>query len=56
MLSKMSDRERQTLCDFTHMCKINKHMDKENRLIVTREEGSEGEDERDKGAHTHGDA
>ena len=36
------DRERQTLRDFTHMWKMNKHTDKENRLVVTRGEGGWG--------------
>lgn len=36
MLSEIS--QRQTLYDFTHMWKKNKHMDKENRLVVTRGE------------------
>ena len=33
------ERERQTLYDSTHTGKINKHMDKENRLVVTRGRG-----------------
>ena len=33
------DRERQIPYDFTHMWKINKHMDKENRSVVTRGKG-----------------
>ena len=36
------ERERQMLYDFTHMWKINKHIDKENRLVFTRGEGSGG--------------
>ena len=37
-------RERQTPYDFTHMRKINKHIVKENRLVVTRgERGAGGE-------------
>ena len=33
------------------MWKINKHMDKENRLVVTRGDGGWGEVQRGKGAH-----
>ena len=33
------DRERQIQYDFTHLWKINKHIDKENRSVVTRGEG-----------------
>ena len=33
-----SDRERQIPYDFTRMWKINKHIDKENRLVGTRGE------------------
>ena len=38
------------LYDFTDMWKINIHMDKENRLAVTREEGDWG---RAKGVNGH---
>ena len=37
------------------MWKINKHMDKENRLMVTRREGGWRVVIRDKGAHVSGD-
>ena len=50
-----SDRERQTPYDFTHVWKINKqtkkHIDKENRLVVTRGEESRGRAKRVRG-HT----
>ena len=49
------DRERQTQCDFTHMWKINKHMDKEKRLVVTRGEGASRVGERGNGAHMYSD-
>ena len=49
------DRERQTPNDFTHMWNINKHMDKENRLVVTRGERVEGVGKRCKGPHMFGD-
>ena len=32
----MPDKERETLYDSTHMWKMNKHMDKENRLVATQ--------------------
>ena len=37
-----SDRERQILYDLTHVWEINKHIDKENRSVVTRGEGDGG--------------
>ena len=51
----MPDRERQTLYDFTHIWKIHKHIDKENRLVITRGKGGGGSDQRGKGAHIYGD-
>ena len=38
----ISDRERQTLYDFTHMWKINQHTDKENSSVVTSGEEGRG--------------
>ena len=35
-----SSANQKTIIDFTHMWKINKHIDKESRLVVTR--GKEG--------------
>ena len=37
------------------MWKINRHMAKENRLVVIREKGGRGEGKRGKGAHMCGD-
>ena len=37
-----SERETQIPYDFTHMWKINKHIDKENGLVVTGGEGDGG--------------
>ena len=45
-------RERQTLYDFIHMWKINKHTDKENKLVGTRGEGGWGVQKR---GNVHGD-
>ena len=51
ILSEMSGRERLIPCDFTYMWNLknyinklnkNKLPDTENRLVVTREEGSQG--------------
>ena len=47
------DRERQTLSDSTCMWKLNKHVDKENRLVVTRGEGGWGMGIRGKGTHIY---
>ena len=41
--------------DFTHMWKINNYIDKENRLVVTREEEDWVVGIRGKGAHICGD-
>ena len=49
------DRERKTWYDFTHMWKINRHMDKEKRLVVTRAEEGGGVGIRGKGAHMYDD-
>ena len=58
MLSK-SDRERQTLYGFTHMGKINKqickHIDIENRLMVTKDDGVGGRAKGVKVSHLCGD-
>ena len=55
MLNKISQTEKDKLYDFTHMGKRNKHMDKENRLVVTRGEGGGREGRRGKGVQMYGD-
>ena len=46
----ISDGAKHILYNFTQMWKINKHIDKENRLVVTRREGAGG---RAKGVKEH---
>ena len=55
MIISIRCRERQTLYDFTHTWKINKHMDKENYLVVTREKGDGWVGTKGEGAHLFGD-
>ena len=47
------ERERQTPYDFTHPWKINKYMDKENGLVLTRGEGVLGGEHKGKRRHMY---
>ena len=55
MLSKISQTEKDKHRMSSFMLKINKCMDKENRLVVTTGEGGGEESDRGKGAHMNGD-